>query len=104
MPNAWINDAGRFILQEFLGQLLGRRVAFRIEALRKMGVVADIVELSSKVRQELAAKGHKIEVMGAFSTAMGGGQAVMRDSLNGVNYGASDPRKDGAALPELPTD
>ena len=59
---------------------------------------------SSKVRDELTAKGHKIEVMGAFSAAMGGGQAVLRDSSKGVNYGASDPRKDGAAIPELPVD
>jgi gamma-glutamyltranspeptidase/glutathione hydrolase len=59
---------------------------------------------SSKVREELAAKGHKIELVGAFSSAMGGGQAVMRDSAKGVNYGASDPRKDGAAIPELPVD
>ncbi len=53
MPNSWINDAGRFILQKFLSQLLGGCVAFRIESLRKTGVVADIVELSSKVRQEV---------------------------------------------------
>jgi gamma-glutamyltranspeptidase / glutathione hydrolase len=59
---------------------------------------------SSKVREELTAKGHKIEVMGAFSSAMGGGQVVLRDSSKGVNYGASDPRKDGAAVPELPVD
>ncbi len=57
---------------------------------------------SGKVRDELTAKGHKIEVMGPFSSAMGGGQAVMRDFTTGVNYGASDPRKDGAAMPELP--
>jgi hypothetical protein len=25
----------------------------------------------------------------------------MRDYASGVNYGASDPRKDGAAIPEL---
>jgi len=25
---------------------------------------------------------------------------VMRDYASGVNYGASDPRKDGAAIPE----
>jgi len=31
---------------------------------------------------------------------MGGGQAVMRDSKAKVNYGASSPRKDGAAIPE----
>src|SRR6201997_5062067 len=59
---------------------------------------------SSKVREELAAKGHKIELVGAFSASMGGGQVVMRDSSKGVNYGASDPRKDGAAVPELPVE
>jgi len=32
---------------------------------------------------------------------MGGGQAVLRDFATGVNYGASDPRKDGQASPEL---
>ena len=31
-----------------------------------------------------------------------GGQAVMRDFTAGVNYGASDPRKDGQAVTELP--
>jgi gamma-glutamyltranspeptidase / glutathione hydrolase len=56
---------------------------------------------SGKVRDELAGKGHKIEVMGPFSAAMGGGQAVLRDFSTGVNYGASDPRKDGSAIPEL---
>ena len=31
---------------------------------------------------------------------VGGGQAVMRDSRRNVNFGASSPRKDGAAVPE----
>ena len=53
-----------------------------------------------EVRQGLIAKGHELEVRGDFSTAMGGGQAVMHDSATGLNYGASDPRKDGAAVPE----
>ncbi len=60
--------------------------------------------ISGKVREELAAKGHKIQVMGTFSSAMGGGQAVLRDFAAGVNYGASDPRKDGQAAAELPID
>jgi len=60
--------------------------------------------VSQKVRDELTAKGHKIQVMGTFSSAMGGGQAVMRDFAAGVNYGASDPRKDGTAVAELPTE
>jgi gamma-glutamyltranspeptidase / glutathione hydrolase len=60
--------------------------------------------IPQKVRDELSAKGHKIQVMGTFSSAMGGGQAVQRDFAAGVNYGASDPRKDGAATAELPID
>jgi len=55
-----------------------------------------------KVRDELTAKGHKIELKGMFSSFVGGGQAVMRDFAAGVNYGASDPRKDGQAVAELP--
>ena len=57
---------------------------------------------AGKTRDELTAKGHKIELKGTFSSDMGGGQAVMRDFAAGVNYGASDPRKDGEAIPELP--
>lgn len=57
---------------------------------------------SGKAREELTAKGHKIQVMGMFSSVVGGGQAVMRDFSSGVNYGASDPRKDGQAIAELP--
>ena len=37
---------------------------------------------------------------GDYSGYMGGGQAVMHDSAAKVNYGASSPRKDGAAIPE----
>jgi gamma-glutamyltranspeptidase/glutathione hydrolase len=58
---------------------------------------------AGNVRSELAAKGHKIDLRGAFSSVMGGGQAVLRDFATGVNYGASDPRKDGQASLELPT-
>ena len=54
----------------------------------------------SAVLEALRERGHDLEVRGAYSTEMGGGQAVMRDSATGVNYGASDPRKDGAAVPE----
>jgi gamma-glutamyltranspeptidase/glutathione hydrolase len=57
---------------------------------------------SGAVRNELSGKGHKIQVLGMFSSGVGGGQAVLRDFASGVNYGASDPRKDGQAAPELP--
>jgi gamma-glutamyltranspeptidase/glutathione hydrolase len=52
------------------------------------------------VRAGLASKGHEVEVAGHFSSMVGGGQSVMRDRAMRVNYGASDPRKDGAAVPE----
>jgi gamma-glutamyltranspeptidase/glutathione hydrolase len=53
------------------------------------------------VKGELEAKGHKLTMHNGYSDSFGGGQAVMRDYATGVNYGASDPRKDGAAVPEL---
>jgi gamma-glutamyltranspeptidase/glutathione hydrolase len=57
---------------------------------------------SGNVRNELAGKGHKIDLRGAFSSVAGGGQAVLRDFATGINYGASDPRKDGQVSAELP--
>jgi gamma-glutamyltranspeptidase/glutathione hydrolase len=57
---------------------------------------------SQTVRNELTNKGHKIDLKGTFTSAVGGGQAVLRDFAAGVNYGASDPRKDGQAATELP--
>jgi len=53
-------------------------------------------------RKELTALGHRIVMRGDFSsTRMGSGQAVERDFSKAVNFGASDPRKDGAAVAEL---
>ena len=52
------------------------------------------------VRQKLSAMGHQLDVRNAYSTAMGRGQAVLHDSKTKVNYGASDARADGAAVPE----
>ena len=45
-------------------------------------------------------QGPQLTVTGDFSNQMGGGQAVIYNSATGVKYGASDPRKDGAAVPE----
>jgi gamma-glutamyltranspeptidase/glutathione hydrolase len=62
------------------------------------------VDLESRVpeavRAALAAKGHAVKTLPAFADAVGGGQAVMRNFARGLNFGASDPRKDGAAIPE----
>jgi len=52
------------------------------------------------VRDGLTQRGHKINLHGAYSASMGGGQAVQRDISTGASYGASDPRKDGEAIPE----
>jgi gamma-glutamyltranspeptidase/glutathione hydrolase len=65
------------------------------------------VEMESRippdVRAQLETLGHKIVLRGVYSPQMGGGQAVMRDFTAKINYGASDPRKDGAAIPEPPS-
>lgn len=53
-----------------------------------------------EVRQKLTAMGHQLDVRGEYTTAMGRGQAVLHDSKTGVNYGGSDARADGAAVPE----
>ena len=50
--------------------------------------------------EELRTRGHELSVVDDFYTQMGGGQAVLFDSETGVKYGASSPRKDGAAIPE----
>jgi gamma-glutamyltranspeptidase/glutathione hydrolase len=55
------------------------------------------------VRRKLTDMGHNFEVLGAYSGTVGGGQAVMHDSSRQVNFGASSPRKDGAAIPEPDT-
>ena len=56
--------------------------------------------IPAAVRNDLAKRGHQIVLHGAYTAAVGGGQAVERDVASGVNYGASDPRKDGEAIPE----
>jgi gamma-glutamyltranspeptidase/glutathione hydrolase len=50
--------------------------------------------------EQLRTLGHEITLVGEYSSFMGGGQAVMHDAKTQVNYGASSPRKDGAAIPE----
>ena len=58
--------------------------------------------ISDATRKALSSLGHTIVMRGDYSsTRMGAGQAVMRDFSTGVNFGASDPRKDGAAVAEL---
>ena len=55
---------------------------------------------SEATRNALTQMGHQFTVLGPYSSEVGGGQAVLHDSKTKVNYGASSPRKDGAAVPE----
>ncbi len=52
-------------------------------------------------RRELAALGHELKVAPARSGTFGFGQAVQSEP-SGVHYGASEPRHDGAAIPQMP--
>ena len=52
-----------------------------------------------QVREELKARGHELRVVAPRSGSFGYGQAVM-SGVNGVHFGASEPRHDGAAVPQ----
>ena len=52
------------------------------------------------VQTQLREKGHDLVMRKAYSALMGRGQAVLHNSKTGANFGASDPRADGAAEPE----
>jgi len=50
----------------------------------------------------LTKMGHVLDVHDAYTARMGRGNVVLHNSATGVNFGASDPRADGAAIPEQP--
>lgn len=52
-------------------------------------------------RDALTKLGHELKVVGRRTTVFGMGQAVM-SRPDGVHFGASEPRHDGAAIPEAP--
>ena len=84
----------------------GMNIQAALEAARftKYSFTGCDVEMEERIpvdiRTALTARGHQIQVRGNYSSEVGGGQAVRRDSSLGVNFGASDPRKDGEAIPE----
>jgi gamma-glutamyltranspeptidase/glutathione hydrolase len=77
-------EAGRFTKATFTG------TDVKIEAL-----------VPESVRQELVALGHDVTTIPLRTGTFGHGQAVMSDGA-GVHFGASEPRHDGAAIPEAP--
>jgi gamma-glutamyltranspeptidase / glutathione hydrolase len=58
--------------------------------------------ISSFVRDDLQRRGHVITLLEPFSSGVGQGEAVVRDEKRKVNFAGSDPRCDGAAMPENP--
>jgi gamma-glutamyltranspeptidase/glutathione hydrolase len=77
-------EAGRFTKPTFSGQDVF------VEAL-----------VPESATRELTSLGHDVMRVPPRSGTFGYGQAVMSDE-SGVHYGASDPRHDGAAIPEAP--
>jgi len=77
-------EAGRFTKATFAGADVS------VEAL-----------VPEPVRYELAALGHEVTTVPPRTGTFGYGQAVMSDG-SGVHFGASEPRHDGAAIPEAP--
>jgi len=77
-------EAGRFTKATFTG------TDVKIEAL-----------VPESVRQGLVALGHDVTTIPLRTGTFGHGQAVMSDGA-GVHFGASEPRHDGAAIPEAP--
>ena len=57
--------------------------------------------VSESVRSQLTAMGHEVVSVPSRTGTFGHGQAVMSDG-SGVHFGASEPRHDGAAIPEAP--
>lgn len=57
--------------------------------------------IPASARSTLEALGHQIEPIAPRTGRFGFGQAVMSDG-QGVHFGASEPRHDGAAIPEGP--
>lgn len=52
--------------------------------------------------EALTKMGHVLDLHKEYTMRMGRGNVVMHDDATGVNFGASDPRADGAAIPEVP--
>jgi gamma-glutamyltranspeptidase / glutathione hydrolase len=77
-------EAGRFTKGSFGG------CDVRVEAL-----------VPESTRIDLASLGHDVAVVEPRTGVFGYGQAVMSDG-SGVHFGASEPRHDGAAIPEAP--
>jgi gamma-glutamyltranspeptidase/glutathione hydrolase len=62
--------------------------------------VAIETRMPESTLERLTQMGHQILIRPEYSQEMGRGQAILHDSKTGVNFAGSDPRSDGAAVPE----
>jgi gamma-glutamyltranspeptidase / glutathione hydrolase len=58
------------------------------------------MRIPASTLQQLSERGHQIAIRREYTQEMGRGQAILHNSKTGANYAASDPRADGAAIPE----
>lgn len=58
--------------------------------------------IGEAIRFDLARRGHQVRAVSNYNGTMGFGSAVVRDTKRKVNFAATDPRVDGAAIPEEP--
>lgn len=84
----------------------GMNVQAALEAPRFTKATATGCDVSIEMRvpaatlQQLSERGHQIAIRREYTQEMGRGQAILHNSKTGTNYAASDPRADGAAVPE----
>ena len=76
-------EAARFTMPSFSGCRL----------LMENGIAPQVIDGLDK-------QGHEIKVFPRYSQHMGRGNAVEHNQQSGVNFGATDPRADGEAVPE----
>jgi len=84
----------------------GMNIQAALEAPRFAKANANGCEVAIELRvpaatlQHLSERGHVVQIRREYVEAMGRGQAIIHNSKTRTNYAASDPRADGAAIPE----
>ncbi len=84
----------------------GMNIQAALEAPRFTKRSADGCDVSIESRvgaetlQLLSERGHQLAIRREYTQEMGRGQAILHDAATNTNFAASDPRADGAAVPE----
>ena len=84
-----------------------RRAALEEARFTVTGSLGCKIQIESRVGpatiDALTKMGHEFDVRKEYTANMGRGNVVEHDSAKGMNFGGSDPRGDGAAIPEMPS-